>query len=76
MTPESLAALHRQAEGYGKAPSDYLRTLTDVTDPLGYWRWAVDQACRICANYLDWRHEQERKQQQAGYEPVVPEQRR
>lgn len=71
MRLEGLARLDALAQRSSKAASEYLRELNDQTDPNGYWRWCVDDACAKAANYLEWTRQRDREREKAGYEAVV-----
>jgi hypothetical protein len=71
MRLEGLARLDALAQRSSKAASDYLRELNDATDPTGYWRFCVDDACAKAANFVEWKRQRDAQRAKAGYESVV-----
>lgn len=42
--------MHQLAKTYRQTPSEYLLGPAERPTPIDlYWRWAIDDACRICA---------------------------
>lgn len=71
MTAEKVAHLHYLSKDYGVRPHEYLGVVGEGEWAL-YWKWAIDDAARQCANYLE--HQDHLKSSlPKGYMLVEPE---